>query len=84
VKDAASRLRLLRCIGFPAELFQGVSQKLIDHLVDLLVGTVHKIGKGAENKIDGSLEKVVQKKTSGKIAKLYRMAKASVCEPGLY
>ncbi len=120
VKEAASRLRLLRKVGLPEELFQGVLPKLIeryvkraaveepfelrrhagplkatlmsaflhrrtedltDHLVDLLVETVHKIGKGAENKIDGSLERALQKKASGKIGKLYRMAKASVEEP---
>ncbi len=120
VKEAASRLRLLRKVGLPAELFQGVLPKLIeryakraaveepfelrrhagplkatlmaaflhrrtedltDHLVDLLVETVHKMGKGAEKKIDGSLEKALQKKASGKIAKLYRMAKASIEEP---
>ncbi len=43
--------------------------------------TVHKMGKGAEKKIDGSLEKALQKKAPGKIGKLYRMAKASVEEP---
>ncbi len=120
VKEGASRLRLLRKVGLPEDLFQGVLPKLIeryakrasveepfelrrhagplkatlmsaflhrrtedltDHLVDLLVETVHKIGKGAENKIDGSLERALQKKASGKIGKLYRMAKASVEEP---
>ncbi len=120
VKEAASRLRLLRKVGLPEELFQGVLPKLIeryakraaveepfelrrhtgpikatlmaaflhrrtedltDHLVDLLVETVHKMGKGAEKKIDGSLEKALQKKAPGKITKLYRMAKASVEEP---
>lgn len=93
VKEAAARLRLLREVGLPAELFQGVPPKLveryakraaveepfelrrhtrplkatlmaaflhrrteilIDHIVDLLVETVHKMGKGAEKKIDGS------------------------------
>jgi TnpA family transposase len=120
VKEGAFRLRLLRKVGLPAELFQGALPKLIeryakrtaveepfelrrhseplkatlmsaflhrrtenltDHLVDLLVETVKKIGKGAENKIDGSLERALQKKASGKIGKLYRMAKASVEEP---
>jgi TnpA family transposase len=120
VKDAASRLRLLRKIGLPAELFQGVPPKLIeryakraaveepfelrrhtgplkatlmaaflhrrtetltDHLVDLLVETVHKMGKGAEKKIDSSLERALQKKAAGKISKLYQIAKASVDEP---
>lgn len=120
VKEAAARLRLVRKVGFPPDLFKGVPPRLIeryakrasveepfelrrhaaplkatimasflhrrtedltDHLVDLLVETVHKIGKGAENKIDGSLEKALQKKAPGKIAKLYRMAKASVGEP---
>ncbi len=31
VKEAASRLRLLRKVGLPAELFQGVLPKLIEH-----------------------------------------------------
>lgn len=120
VKEAASRLRLLRKVGLPAELFQGTPPKLIeryakraaveepfelrrhagslkatlmtaflhrrtedltDHLVDLLVETVHKMGKGAEKKIDSSLERALQKKASGKISKLYQIAKASVDEP---
>lgn len=120
VKGAASRLRLLRQVGLPAELFQGVAPKLIeryakraaveepfelrrhagplkatimaaflqrrvedltDHLVDLLVETVHKIGKGAEKNIDSSLERALQKKASRKISKLYQIAKASVDEP---
>ena len=120
LKEAASRLRLLRKVGLPAELFQGTPPKLIeryakraaveepfelrrhagplkatlmtaflhrrtedltDHLVDLLVETVHKMGKGAEKKIDSSLERALQKKASGKISKLYQIAKASVDEP---
>ncbi len=120
VKEAASRLRLLRNVGLPAELFQGAPPKLIeryakratveepfelrrhagplkatimaaflcrrsedltDHLTDLLVETVQKIGKGAEKKIDSSLERALQKKASGKISKLYQIAKASVGEP---
>lgn len=120
VKAAASRLRLLRKVGLPAELFQGAQPKLIeryskraaveepfelrrhagplkatlmtaflhrrtedltDHLADLLVETVHKMGKGAEKKIDSSLERALQKKASGKISKLYQIAKASVDEP---
>ena len=120
VKEAASRLRLLRKVGLPAELFHGAQPKLIeryakraaveepfelrrhagplkatlmtaflhrrtedltDHLADLLVETVHKMGKGAEKKIDSSLERALQKKASGKISKLYQIAKASVDEP---
>jgi TnpA family transposase len=120
VKEAASRLQLLRNVGLPAKLFQGAPPKLIeryskraaveepfelrrhagplkvtimaaflrrrsedltDHLADLLVETVQKIGKGAEKKIDSSLERALQKKASGKISKLYQIAKASVGEP---
>jgi len=120
VKEAASRLELLRKVGLPAKLFQGVPPKLIeryskraaveepfelrrhagplkttlmaaflhrrtedltDHLVDLLVETVHKIGKGAVKKIDSSLVRTLQKKAPGKISKLYQIAKASVDEP---
>lgn len=120
VKEAASRLQLLRKLGLPAELFQGAPPKLIeryskraaveepfelrrhagplkttlvtaflhrrtedltDNLVDLLVETVNKMGKGAEKKIDSSLERALQKKASGKISKLYQIAKASVGEP---
>lgn len=120
LKEAASRLQLLRKVGLPEDLFKSVMPKLIeryakraaveepfelrrhagplkatlmaaflhrrtedltDHLVDLLVETVHKMGKGSEKKIDGSLERALQKKASGKIGKLYRMAKASVEEP---
>jgi TnpA family transposase len=57
------------------------TEDLTDHLVDLLVETVHKMGKGAEKKIDSSLERALQKKASGKISKLYQIAKASVDEP---
>ncbi|MDD3582041.1 MAG: DUF4158 domain-containing protein, partial [Desulfobacca sp.] len=120
VKEAASRLELLRQVGLPAKLFQGVPPKLIeryskraaveepfelrrhagplkttlmaaflhrrtedltDHLLDLLVETVHKIGKGAVKKIDSSIERTLQKKASGKISKLYQIAKASIDEP---
>jgi len=57
------------------------TEDLIDQLADLLVETVHKMDKGAENKIDGNLEKILQKKAPGKISKLYRMAKASIIDP---
>lgn len=55
-------------------------EELTDHLVDLLVETVHKMGKKAENSIDESLVKALQKAPS-KMAKLYRIAKASVEAP---
>ena len=120
VQEAAHRLELLRKVGLPSKLFQGVPPKLIeryskraaveesfelrrhagplrttlmaaflhrrtedltDHLVDLLVETVHKIGKGAVKKIDSSLVRTLQKKAPGKISKLYQIAKASIDEP---
>ena len=56
------------------------TEDLTDQLADLLVETVHKIGKGAEKKIDGGLAAALQK-APGKTVKLYRMAKASVEEP---
>jgi TnpA family transposase len=119
VKEAASRLRTVREVRLPVDLFKGVppklleryakriaveepfeirrhanplkatlmtaflqrrSEHLIDQLVDLLVEIVHKMGKGAEKKIDVGLEDALQK-APGKAAKLYRMAKASVGEP---
>ncbi len=119
LEKATSRLRLLRRVMLPADLFKGVPPKLVerytkraaveepfelrrhagpikatlmaaflhrraedltDQLVDLLVETVHKIGKGAEHKIDGSLAAALQK-APGKTVKLYRMAKASVEAP---
>ena len=57
------------------------TEDLTDHLVELLVETVHKIGKGAVKKIDSRLERTLQKKASGKISKLYQIAKASIDEP---
>lgn len=56
------------------------SEDLTDHLVDLLVETVHKMGKKAERRIDDGLGEVLQKAPS-KMVKLYRMAKASVDAP---
>ena len=56
------------------------SEELTDHLVDLLIETVHKMGKKAENSIDNSLSDALQKAPS-KMAKLYRIAKASVETP---
>ena len=56
------------------------SEELTDHLVDLLVETVHKMGKKAESRIDESLSEALQKAPS-KMAKLYRIAKASVEAP---
>jgi TnpA family transposase len=56
------------------------SEELTDHLVDLLIETVHKMGKKAEDSIDSSLSDALQKAPS-KMAKLYRMAKASAETP---
>ncbi|MGE0917446.1 Tn3 family transposase [Trichlorobacter lovleyi] len=56
------------------------SEELTDHLVDLLIETVHKMGKKAEKRIDSGLAEVLQKAPS-KMAKLYRIAKASVEAP---
>lgn len=56
------------------------TEALTDHLVDLLIETVHKMGKKAESRIDESLSEALQK-APGKIAKLYRIAKASVEAP---
>ena len=55
-------------------------EKLTDHLADLLIETVHKMGKKAENRIDKNLNEALQK-ASSKMAKLYRIAKASVEAP---
>ena len=56
------------------------SEELIDHMVDLLIETVHKMGKKAERRIDDSLGEKLQKAPS-KMVKLYQMAKASVNSP---
>lgn len=56
------------------------NEELTDHLVDLLVETVHKIGKKAEKRIDEGLSDVLQKAPS-KMAKLYLIAKASIEAP---
>jgi hypothetical protein len=55
-------------------------EDLTDHLVDLLVETVHKMGKKAERRIEAGLGEALQK-AAGKMAKLYRMAKAAVDAP---
>jgi len=55
-------------------------EELTDHLVDLLVETVHKMSKKAETKIENSLGEVLQQAPQ-KIAKLYLMAKAAVTTP---
>ncbi len=57
------------------------SEDLTDHLVDLLVETVHKMGKKAEKKVEESREVAIQNAASGKMDKLYRMAKASLEAP---
>jgi len=56
------------------------SEDLMDHLVDLLIGTVHKMTKKADRQIDQSLGAALQK-APAKMVKLYRMAKASVATP---
>jgi len=94
MKEAASRLNLLREVGVPPDLFKSLTLKLLerytkraaveesfglrrhaeplratlmaaflfrrgedltDHLVDLLVETVHKMGKTAERRIEAGL-----------------------------
>jgi hypothetical protein len=119
VKEAVTRLQIVREIGLPGDLFKSVSPKMLeryakraaveepfelrrhaaplratlmavflhrrtedltDHLVDLLVETVHKMDKKAERRIDESLSEALQKAPS-KMAKLYRIAKASVETP---
>ncbi len=52
----------------------------MDHLVDLLVETVHKMGKKAERRVNAGLCEALQK-AAGKMAKLYRIAKAAVDDP---
>ena len=56
------------------------SEELTDHLVDLLVETVHKMGKKAEKRIDEGIGAALQKAPS-KMTKLDRIAKASVQAP---
>jgi TnpA family transposase len=56
------------------------SEELTDHLVDLLVETIHKMGKKAESRIEASQDEIIQK-APGKLKKLYRMAKACVYTP---
>lgn len=55
-------------------------EELTDHLVDLLVETIHKMGKKAESRIEASQDEIIQK-APGKLKKLYRMAKACVYTP---
>ncbi len=55
-------------------------EELTDNLVDLLVETVHKMGKRAEKRIDKGLSDALQKAPS-KMAKLYQIAKASIEAP---
>lgn len=119
VKEATSRLKLLREVGLPDDLFKDIPPKLIeryakraaveepfelrrhwrslkatlmtaflhcrsqdltDHIVDLLVETVHKMGKKAERKMEKGLSEALQK-APGKMIKLYRIAKASIETP---
>ncbi len=119
VKEAVSRLQVVKSIGLPDTTFKAVSPKLLeryakraaveepfelrrhaiplratlmaaflhrreeeltDHLVDLLIEIVHKMGKKAEKRVDDSLGEALQKAPS-KMAKLYRIAKASVEAP---
>ena len=55
-------------------------QNLTDHLEDLLIETVHKMEKKAERRVDVGLGEALQK-AAGKMAKLYRIAKAAIDEP---
>lgn len=56
------------------------TEDLTDHLVDLLVATVQAMSKKAEGRIDECVNEALLK-ASGKMVKLYRMAKASVGTP---
>ena len=56
------------------------SEELLDHMVDLLVETIHKMTKKADRQVEESLSTALQK-APGKMVKLYRMAKASLKEP---
>lgn len=55
-------------------------EDLTDHLVDLLIGTVQKMAKKAEGRIEVGLEEALTK-VPGKMVKLYRMSKASLGAP---
>ncbi len=55
-------------------------EDLTDHLVDLLIGTVHTMAKKAEGRIDAGLEDALTS-VPGKMVKLYRMSKASLGTP---
>ena len=74
------RQRVLLRATLMAVFLHRRTEELTDHLVDLLVETVHKMGKKAECRIDESLSEALQKAPS-KMAKLYRIAKASVEAP---
>lgn len=119
VKEVSARLRMVREVGLPANLFMGVSPKLLeryakrasveepfelrrhgaplqttiltaflhrrseeltDHLVDLLVEIIHKMGKRAEAKLEEELSGQLQK-VPGKLGVLVRMAEASLNAP---
>jgi TnpA family transposase len=56
------------------------SEELTDHLVDLLLETMRKMGKKAEERIEAGQDDAIQK-APGKLNKLYRMAKACVHTP---
>ena len=55
-------------------------EELTDHLADLLVETVHKMGKKAEKRINKGLSDALHK-ASSKMVKLYRIAKAAIEAP---
>ncbi|MBF0235101.1 MAG: Tn3 family transposase [Desulfamplus sp.] len=56
------------------------SEYLTDHLVDLLVETVHKMSKKAECKVADGMGEGIHK-ASSKMIKLYEIAKASIEKP---
>lgn len=119
LKKAFKRLNVVRNVGLPADLFNGVapkilgryakkasveepfefrrhaeplkatlmsaflysrSEELTDHSVDIIVENIHKMGKKVDKQVDDGLGRALQK-APGKMAKLYRMAKASIDSP---
>ena len=56
------------------------SEYLTDHLVDLLIETVHKMSKKAERKVEDCMGEALHK-ASSKMVKLYEIAKASIEQP---
>jgi hypothetical protein len=56
------------------------SQAITDHLVDLLIDTVHRIGAKAERRVERELIEDL-KRITGKTGLLYRLAEAALAHP---